>query len=196
MNDLLTAPGAAIKALNHHTVGGYAIMFTSPYDVDREGDWFSRDTGLDLDDRSSVTGYWHHLLDPSVPEPLGKATFEINDEGVFATLKLRNDDVGQRIFKLAEADRLSWSSGSASHLVRKEKVGNSNWIRRWPVVEFSVLGREDAAMPQAKVTALKSLSDALVVPLSHQQQLEQRAMQAYADSLMLGLKLQMLRLNL
>ena len=174
-NDLLTCAGSAIKAVDRLTVAGHAVIFTNPYDTDRENDFFTKSTDFDLSGRVDVSGHWHHNLDPTVPDPLGRATFRIEEEGIFAQLKLRDDETGQRVFKLAEADGLAWSSGSAQHLVRREKVGNANWIRRWPITEFSVLPRKAAAEPRAVVRALKSLSDAL--PLSP----EQRARKIQAE---------------
>jgi len=190
-DELLTCAGSAIKAVDRLTIAGYAVLFTNPYDTDREGDFFTKATDFDLTGRLDVSGLWHHNLDPTVDEPLGRATFRIEDEGVLSQLTLRDDETGRRVFKLAESDQLAWSSGSAGHLVRKEKVSGGNWIRRWPITEFSVLPATAAAEPRAKVRALKSLSDALLVPLNHQRQLEQRAAQIYAETLMRGIELQL-----
>ncbi len=189
-DDLLTSPGSAIKAVDRLTIAGYGVLFTNPYDTDREGDFFTKATDFDLSGRLDVSGLWHHNLDPTVDEPLGRAAFAIEEEGIHTQLKLRNDEVGQRVFKLAERGELAWSSGSAQHLVRKEKVGNAKWIRRWPVTEFSVLPAVAAAEPRATVRALKSLFDGLVAPLS-QQQAEQRALQIYVDLLMMQHDLRM-----
>jgi len=165
MNDLLTAPGAAIKALERQTIGGHAVLFTNPWSTDRENDFFTKDTDYDLVDRLSIRSLWHHGLDQTVSEPLGRATFVLQDEGIFAKLKLKNDEVGKRVFKLAERGELAWSSGSSAHLVRREKVGSANWLSVWPVTELSVLPTIAAAEPRAKVQALKSLSDAIAQPL-------------------------------
>ena len=177
-DDLLTRPGAAIKAMAGGKVGGYAILFTDPTSPDRENDYFDQTTDFDLEDRRSVKAYWHHRLDKTVTDSLGRADFQILPQGVWAELKLQSDPVSHAIFELAERDELAWSSGSVPHMVRRKRVGNVNHVTEWPVIEFSVLHRTAAAEPRAKVTALKSLTDALVKPLINSAEQKARAIHA------------------
>jgi hypothetical protein len=159
-------------------------MFTSPWSTDRENEFFTKDSDYDLEDRLSIRALWHHGLDKTITEPLGRATYSVQDEGIFAQLKLKNDEVGNRIFKLAERGELAWSSGSSSHQVRKEQVGSATWLRVWPITELSVLPATAAAEPRARVQALKSLSIKPLIGSSRPQgYYKDRAREIYVDLL-------------
>ena len=103
---------------------------------------------------------YHHGLDATLGlQKLGPVELKADEVGVWAEaqLKLRSD-YERKILEMARAGKLGWSSGSASHLVRREKQSNgSHKILSWPIAEASLTPAP--AEPRAQVVALKSLLD-------------------------------------
>lgn len=166
--------GAEAKALGNGLVGGYLVRYSDEKKTDLTGDFFNAqsDTGPAAD---SVT-YYHHGLDKTLGKaPLkNKATIGKDDIGVWIKhqLDLRNE-YEKAIYGLAEQKKLGWSSGTAAHLVERERVGNAMWIKRWPLGldasytptpaeprnEAQTLKAYVDSLPKAEWPALKSAQD-------------------------------------
>jgi HK97 family phage major capsid protein len=66
------------------------------------------------------------------------------------------DEYEKFIYGMAEAGKQGWSSGTASHLVEKEKSGKATWIRSWPLGLDASL-TPTPAEPRNGVQPLKSI---------------------------------------
>jgi HK97 family phage major capsid protein len=158
--ETLIAGGKSVKALGEGKMGGYLVTFSDAANPDLEGDYFTKDT--DFGDAETAPVYYQHGLDPKLGRRrFGKATHKTDEIGVWAELQLQmRDDYEQWLYAQAEAGRLGWSSGTASHLVEREATGKTFHIKSWP------LGLDDSltltpAEPRNTVIPLKSLSDML-----------------------------------
>jgi len=146
-------------------VSGYLVRYSSADDPDLTGDYFAPDT--DFGDAQTVPVYFNHrqpVTDGktavSYRSRIGTATVTRDETGLFAEVVLRARNAYERaIARLAEMGALSWSSGSAGHLVDREPDGKSHRIVSWPIVEASLT--PTPAEPRNIVTAAKSLMDAL-----------------------------------
>src|SRR5690606_38607619 len=83
--------------------------------------------------------FYHHGMDGTLGiKKLGRmpASLKKDDIGVWidAQLDLR-DEYEQAIFGMAQRGKQGWSSGTASHLVRRQPVQGkaANWIASWPL---------------------------------------------------------------
>lgn len=116
-------------------VGGYAVVYGGK---DLAGDTFTPETQLWLDDGYRPPVFYDHTLHPLVKDAaLGRvASRRADDYGVWveAELDRHNEYVEQFVRPLLEAGALGYSSGSASHLVRRD----GGVLRSWPVVEVSL----------------------------------------------------------
>ena len=87
---------------------------------------------------------------------LGKADLRTDDAGVWAETQLAlRDAYERRIYGLAEAGKLGWSSGTAAHLVKREPVGGAMKIMHWPLGLDASL-TPTPAEPRNTVVALKA----------------------------------------
>lgn len=130
--------GGSVKALGDDTVGGYLVRFSSERDPDLIKDFFVRQTDFDTEFPGKSSVYYHHGLDGSLKKRNlardGKGRLEMDDIGVWVETQLAlRDDYEQKIYEMAQAGKLGWSSGTAMHLVEREKVGNAHKILRWPL---------------------------------------------------------------
>lgn len=159
--DTLVWFGGSVKALGNGRVGGHLVLFGSPEtpDASEERDYFTPDTDFDLEMTTKSRVLYQHGLDPKLGNrKIGVGELKIDDAGVWveAQLKLR-DEYEQAIYKLAEDGKLGWSSGTASHLVRRERQPNgTNKIVAWPLGLDASL-TPTPAEPRTKAVALKSL---------------------------------------
>jgi HK97 family phage major capsid protein/HK97 family phage prohead protease len=116
------------------TVEGYGVLFGG---TDLDGDTFSKSTAFALERMKRVPVFFDHAMDEDLDDtPLGyiKEMHE-DDTGLWVEAQLnRNQRYTQAVMKLIENKALGWSSGSVSHLVRRE----GGAIRSWPIVEFSL----------------------------------------------------------
>jgi HK97 family phage major capsid protein len=113
-------------------VAGYGVVFGGK---DIEEDTFDRDTELDLDMVPSKRVFYDHTMG-EVKHAVGKVlSATVDDMGVWIEAELdRHKKYVAEVLKLVEQGVLGWSSGSVSHLVRRE----GGVIKAWPVVEFSL----------------------------------------------------------
>lgn len=157
MQENLIYFGDAVKALGEGKVGGYLIRWGNQEDVDLVGDYFTPDTDLGITPESKLPVYYEHGYDSKLKSRrLGRGTVTaFDDVGVWfeAQLEMR-DDYEKRIYQLAEAGKLGWSSGAAGHLVEKELAGKSNHIKSWVVAEASLTVQP--AEPRNSAISIKS----------------------------------------
>lgn len=132
--ETLIAYGDTVKALGDGKIGGYLVRFSGPKDPDLEGEFFTKDTAFGPAKQSVV--YYQHGMDDRLKrrELDDDAELRADDIGVWceAQLMLR-DEYEQFLYEMAEAGKLGWSSGTASHLVEYEAMGPARWIKRWPL---------------------------------------------------------------
>jgi HK97 family phage major capsid protein len=157
--DLLVYQGDEIKALGGKKFGGYLVRFSTENDPDLVGDYFTKETDFDLENgRGTSQTYFNHGMDKKMGRrKLGKATLIVDDVGVWADHILsERDDYEKMVEELAEAGKLGWSSGTASHLVEREASGKANRITRWPL-GLDASYTHTPAEPRNVVMSLKSL---------------------------------------
>ena len=131
--EVMVSWGNAVKALGDGRIGGYLVQFGQPGQPDLTGDYFAPDT--DYGDAKTADVYYNHGMDASLGlRRLGKADLRTDDAGVWAETQLAlRDAYEKRIYGLAEAGKLGWSSGTAAHLVKREPVGGAMKIMHWPL---------------------------------------------------------------
>lgn len=135
--------GQELKALDESgRIGGHGLIFGDPQSTDLVGDYFARDTNYGPTDGDGAQVLVHHGIPlseelKSLADRILAPAKTVRDEiGIFAETVLDMADEYQRkIFELVKAGKLKWSSGTASHMVRRESDGK---ITNWPIVEFSL----------------------------------------------------------
>lgn len=157
-SDELVIFGGAVKALGEGKVGGYGVLFTSADDPDLQGDFFTKSTALELEDRNSVLTIWDHGMDKTLKRRrIGRSTYKIDDIGVWFETKLEEADGYEKaIYKLAELGKLGWSTGSAPHLVERSPVKKAFELKAWPIIEVSLT--PVPVEPRTAAVPLKSLA--------------------------------------
>lgn len=146
--------GGAVKALGDGRIGGQLVRQTKRGDYDLTGDRFTDAT--DYGPYTDVPVFYNHAQDPVIGKRiLATARLSKNDAGVWAeTQLLMRDEYEREIYKLAEAGRLGWSSGTAAHLVERAPEGKGFAIKAWPIVEASLT--PTPAEPRNSAVTLKS----------------------------------------
>jgi hypothetical protein len=113
-----------------------------PIKKDLTGEYFTKDTYFGARDGDGCDTLFHHGI------PLKKGLEDLADH-VFAPIKTTKDDIGifaetvlnqsdkyeAKVLELVNAGKLGWSSGSSSHLVKREKDGR---LKRWIISEGSL----------------------------------------------------------
>lgn len=160
MPDLLILFGGAVKALGAGKVGGHLVVFGSEEQTDKSElkDFFTKSTDYDLEEHASSPVYYQHGLDETLKaRKLGSSKLGIDEVGVWIEAQLAmRDDYEKGIYGMAEAKKLSWSSGTAPHLVERKKVGDAHEVIRWPLGLDASL-TPTPAEPRASAVAIKSL---------------------------------------
>jgi HK97 family phage prohead protease len=134
----------SIKVSSTGKVSGYLVRFGSLNDTDLEKDYFTKSTdfGVDLSNgkEASIGLYYNHGMDPVLKtKKIGFAQIKMDDSGVWLRGQLdMADDYNKMIFEMAKMGKLGLSSGAASHLVEREKMGKSYEIKRWTLAEASL----------------------------------------------------------
>lgn len=143
MEDTLYLFGSSIKAVDGK-VKGYAIRFGNPSDTDLESDYFTSNTDfgrpLKIGDSFKMNLYWHHGQDKTLKSyVIGSGIATLDDKGLWFESQLdMANEYAKYIDELAKQGKLGYSSGSASHLVSREKKGMSFEIKSWPIAEISL----------------------------------------------------------
>jgi hypothetical protein len=167
--------GSAIKALGKSTfegktigkIGGYLCSFSVPEKTDSYDDFFGAGrTDFDIKEGQTIQSpvYYHHSLDDNVrPIKIGNSTLSLDSNGVpiEAEIDLSNP-FALKQYERAERGELGWSSGTAAHLVRREKVATktgrtANLITYWPLGMDASL-TPTPADPRNVAVAIKSIS--------------------------------------
>jgi HK97 family phage major capsid protein len=115
------------------TVGGYGVIFGGK---DLQGETFNQDTDFMPDLVPTKLVMYDHGIQKEVKNFLGKTIKEQKDEtGVWVEAQLdRHQAYVKEILSLIEQKIIGWSTGSVSHLIKRE----DGIIKRWPVVEYSL----------------------------------------------------------
>lgn len=177
-NDTMVFFGGEVKALGDGKVGGYLVRFTGPKDPDIEGDFFDAATELGVEDGGRMPVYYQHGMDGTLKSRrIGRASAKYDDVGLWleAQLEMR-DEYERAIYEMAEAGKLGWSSGAAGHLVEREPVGKSWYIKSWPIAEASLT--PTPAEPRNGAMPIKSL----LVPAVEPEEIEPVAVEVAEDS--------------
>lgn len=164
-DDLIAYTGDEVKALGDGWVGGLLIRYadpaTDPGDHSEMRDLFVAET--DFGGATKSAAYLHHRLLPG----LGKRQFQhdaelqYTDVGVFAKLLLNLRDAYEaKMYELASAGKLGWSSGSAPHLVERKALGDGRHIiLKWPLGLDASLTPTPAGGLDMTAKALKALAE-------------------------------------
>ena len=166
-DDNLIYFGAEVKDLGGGKVGGYLVRFSDPKTPDLEGDFFTKETDLGIDDGDRLPVYYQHGFDSQLKtRRIGRAVTKIDDTGMWleAQLELR-DEYERMIYELAQSGKLGWSSGAAGHLVEREQIGKAWHIKSWPIAEGSLT--PTPAEPRNAAIPIKSLAGAVAQPESN-----------------------------
>ena len=139
--DTMVYFGDAVKALGEGKVGGYLVRWGGNGDVDLTGDYFTKETDLGVGEGDRLPVYYEHGYDPVIKSrKLGRGQIErFDDIGVWfeAQLELR-DEYERKIYALAEAGKLGWSSQAGGSLVAKETGIGGTKIATWPLAEATL----------------------------------------------------------
>ena len=136
--------GSNIKATGRGMVEGYLVRFGNSQDTDLERDYFTKSTdfGMEFSDGSAhkLGLYYNHGMDPVVKtKKIGYGSIKMTDFGLWYEAQLdMADEYAKMIYDLAKKGKLGFSSGAASHMVDREKVGKSYEIKRWNLAEASL----------------------------------------------------------
>lgn len=148
----LVAFGNEVKALDGGKVAGYLVTFGG---LDLTGDYFTKET--DFGEAEKLPVLYQHGFDNVIKRRrIGTAEIVKDDVGLWAEAQLNmRDDYERRIYELAKAGKLGWSSGSASHVVEREQTGEAAKISQWFIAEASLT--PTPAEPRNVVMSIKSL---------------------------------------
>ena len=157
LGETLVLQGGAVKALGAGKVGGYAVLWSTASDPDLAGDFFRPTTKTHVREGDIRPTLYEHTLDPTLDDTeLGEGVIgKADDVGQWVEAQLdMSDRYIAKIYELAEAGKLGWSTGSAAHMVRRERVGKSFELKRWPIVELTLTTHP--CEPRAVAMPLKS----------------------------------------
>jgi HK97 family phage prohead protease len=144
MKEMKTFFCGEIKAAGKGIVEGYLVRFGGPENTDLERDYFTKNTdfGIEFFDGTEhkLGLYYNHGMDKLLgTKKIGYGTLKMTDEGLWYQAQLDlADDYSKMIYELAKKGKLGFSSGAASHMVEREKVGKSFEIKRWNLAEASL----------------------------------------------------------
>lgn len=160
--------GGALKALDETgRIGGYLVTFSDGSHKDLVGDYFDAKTYLGAHDANGCDTLFHH----GIPVKAGLESFA---EHLFQPIKATRDDVGifaetilnladayeAKVYELVKAGKLGWSSGAASHTVKRATDG---YLKRWIIAEASMT--PIPAEPLHRVQPIQALKSLPFVPL-------------------------------
>jgi len=156
----LVSFGTEVKALGDGKVAGYLVRYGDPANKDLTGEYFTPDT--DFGDNARADVYYQHGADKKLGKrKLTKGDLSQDEIGIWieAQLSMR-DEYEKAVYKLAEAGKLGWSSGTAAHLTLKDEDGR---ITKWPLGLDASLTPTPAEPRNTAVIPLKSYIESLQV---------------------------------
>jgi|694.fasta_scaffold35710_7 HK97 family phage prohead protease len=136
--------GGELKATGKGVVEGYLIRFGSSNDTDLENDYFTKSTdyGIEFSDSTphKIGLYYNHGMDKVVrTKKIGYAEMKMDDMGIWLRGQLNMaDEYSKMIYEMAKQGKIGLSSGAASHMVEREKMGKAYEIKRWALAEASL----------------------------------------------------------
>lgn len=141
-SDVVAIYGDTIKAApvaDGVKLGGYLVRFGDPQHTDLVGDYFTKNT--DFGDLTTSTVWLNHRMPVKTrrgtivyDRPLtNKATLTLDKIGVYAEVLLTaREEYEAQIAQAGLKGALSWSSGTAAHLVDRKNIREGvNEIMRW-----------------------------------------------------------------
>jgi len=135
-DDMLLAQGGEVKMWSGGKVEGYLVRFSDADNPDLEMEYFDAKTDFALTKAACSPIYYHHGQDPVlVKRVLCEGIMKLDDMGVWieGQIKLR-DKYEEAVQTLGLGHKLSWSSGTAPHLVERDEPGpKATRISRWPL---------------------------------------------------------------
>lgn len=133
--DLVTNVGGAIKAIGSGRVEGYLVRYGGTGDLSQYRDIFQKAPGTDYGRRRTSDAYVHHRILPGLGERMltSEAQLEPDEVGIFCKLLLdMGDQYEAALYKLTQQGKLGWSSGTAPHLVKRQRnADGSHTVKRW-----------------------------------------------------------------
>lgn len=162
--------GSALKMRGNDIVEGHLVLFGDKNKTDKSAkrDYFTAETDFGLDLTTKTRILYQHGLDPKVGKtPFGIGEMKIDEWGVWfqGQLKVREEyeqhiAALENIKQLAILEKLGLSSGTAAHLVEREKQSNgAHWVKTW------YLGLDASLTPNPAeprtVASIKSLIESL-----------------------------------
>lgn len=166
MQDIvITPPFRTLKDLDDKgSYGEYLVVFGNKEEHDLEGDFFTSNTKfwLDIAENKSAVLYGHGMDDVFGKKRLDKdgAQLKVTDEGVWLETQLhKRNKYEEMVHKLAKDGKLGLSSGTATHLVEKEKVSEKSSdtiheIKQWPLGLDATLTPQPAEPRVGKIRPL------------------------------------------
>lgn len=191
--DFLTCFGGAVKSLGRNRVGGRVVTFSGAADPDRVKEYFDERTDFWLNgagDRKPIL--YRHGMDRAIKRRrFGSVELTKAIDGIWAEGTIDGSDShSRRLIELVEQGELKWSTGSTGHLFEKTDMHGAAHIDLWPIVECSLCPEDTVAEPRNLAT-LKSLA-VTDFDMSHQRDLERRAAEIHAQTLMTAHELRMM----
>ena len=164
---LVTSFGSALKTGEDGHLRGYLIRFTTPKDPDIDKDFFTKETDFGVEFPTKSATFFHHCLPLKtkdggviqIKEKIGEGTLEQDDFGILIDAIIYNN-MKYRAALLKSTKSLGWSSGTAQHLVIREKKDGAWWIKRWPLGLDATITPMPAE-PRNEVVSMKSLQTPL-----------------------------------
>ncbi len=136
--------GSNIKVDGKGKVSGYLVRFGNSNDTDLEGDYFTKNTDFGFEFKGNEAHklglYYNHGMDKSLgTKKIGYSEITMDDKGLWLQGQLDlADEYSKMIYEMAKSGKLGLSSGAASHMVEREKMGKSYEIKRWTLAEASL----------------------------------------------------------
>jgi len=165
-NDQLVNFGSAVKMSSEGVLSGYLVRFGSENQTDTTGDFFTKETEFGLTPGMKSPVYFHHCLPLKskagkvihIKEQIGEAVMSQDEEGILVeAILFNNSKYKSAMLKAVKSNALGWSSGTAPHLVIREKIGKANFIKRWSLGLDATITPMPAEL-RNEVVSVKSLS--------------------------------------
>lgn len=156
----------AIKSADEWALEVLGVPFGGPNGgKDSDGEYFSNKTNIYAKQYATVPAVYYHGYDEtghpsSEPQFIGMAQYDRTDSKGhwFKVILDKANDYAQRVWTAAKQGIARASSGSITHLVRKERDGH---ITHWPVAELSIFDavgkRQPANQYAVALPVLKSV---------------------------------------
>lgn len=149
-DEILVAFGGEIKSMGEGRYRGQLVRYGNPDEPDISGarDFFAPDT--DFGAVKTVGVYWDHGMDPKIgAKRVGEGEIVDEEDGLWLDFQLNRAEkyVQKYVEPFVLAGKGRFSSGSAAHLVRRERMPNgTHKILVWPIAEASIT--PEAAEPR------------------------------------------------